>query len=129
MFVFVIRLPYICFTNFLFLFFFPEMGFDRYKMVVQVVIGEQRGEGVLWVVSFPFYFYFYKFLIGYSSSWQFSSSCLCKDVRKGQYNKMHVWTEEILVLSSEVDSLGKFHGVTHFHSICRLITLWEFICS
>ncbi|XP_010622306.1 tctex1 domain-containing protein 2 isoform X2 [Fukomys damarensis] len=23
-----------------------EMGFDRYKMVVQVVIGEQRGEGV-----------------------------------------------------------------------------------
>ncbi|KAF5924063.1 hypothetical protein HPG69_010495 [Diceros bicornis minor] len=24
-----------------------EMGFDRYKMVVQVVIGEQRGEGVL----------------------------------------------------------------------------------
>ncbi|XP_013368853.1 PREDICTED: tctex1 domain-containing protein 2 isoform X2 [Chinchilla lanigera] len=26
-----------------------EMGFDRYKMVVQVVIGEQRGEGVLYV--------------------------------------------------------------------------------
>lgn len=24
----------------------PEEGFDRYKMVVQVVIGEQRGEGV-----------------------------------------------------------------------------------
>lgn len=24
----------------------PEKGFDRYKMVVQVVIGEQRGEGV-----------------------------------------------------------------------------------
>ncbi|XP_030647830.1 dynein light chain Tctex-type protein 2B [Chanos chanos] len=23
-----------------------EMGFDRYKMVVQVVIGEQRGQGV-----------------------------------------------------------------------------------
>ncbi|KAE8603642.1 hypothetical protein XENTR_v10014400 [Xenopus tropicalis] len=23
-----------------------DMGFDRYKMVVQVVIGEQRGEGV-----------------------------------------------------------------------------------
>ncbi|NXK81536.1 TC1D2 protein, partial [Amazona guildingii] len=23
-----------------------EVGFDRYKMVVQVVIGEQRGEGV-----------------------------------------------------------------------------------
>ncbi|KFV69607.1 Tctex1 domain-containing protein 2, partial [Dryobates pubescens] len=23
-----------------------EEGFDRYKMVVQVVIGEQRGEGV-----------------------------------------------------------------------------------
>ncbi|KAJ8374258.1 hypothetical protein SKAU_G00048380 [Synaphobranchus kaupii] len=23
-----------------------ELGFDRYKMVVQVVIGEQRGEGV-----------------------------------------------------------------------------------
>ncbi|XP_075412380.1 choline-phosphate cytidylyltransferase A isoform X3 [Tenrec ecaudatus] len=23
-----------------------EMGFDRYKMVVQVVVGEQRGEGV-----------------------------------------------------------------------------------
>ncbi|XP_033093857.1 tctex1 domain-containing protein 2-like [Trachypithecus francoisi] len=28
-----------------------EMGFDRYKMVVQVVIGEQRGEGVLTVCS------------------------------------------------------------------------------
>ncbi|VFV31952.1 tctex1 domain-containing protein [Lynx pardinus] len=28
-----------------------EMGFDRYKMVVQVVIGEQRGEGVLTVYS------------------------------------------------------------------------------
>ncbi|XP_045143489.1 dynein light chain Tctex-type protein 2B isoform X3 [Echinops telfairi] len=28
-----------------------EMGFDRYKMVVQVVIGEQRGEGVLKVYS------------------------------------------------------------------------------
>ncbi|XP_019506362.1 PREDICTED: tctex1 domain-containing protein 2 [Hipposideros armiger] len=27
-------------------FFFLEMGFDRYKMVVQVMIGEQRGEGV-----------------------------------------------------------------------------------
>ncbi|XP_058151598.1 dynein light chain Tctex-type protein 2B isoform X3 [Dasypus novemcinctus] len=26
-----------------------EMGFDRYKMVVQVVIGEQRGEGVFWI--------------------------------------------------------------------------------
>ncbi|XP_004644634.1 tctex1 domain-containing protein 2 [Octodon degus] len=25
---------------------FGQMGFDRYKMVVQVVIGEQRGEGV-----------------------------------------------------------------------------------
>lgn len=24
-----------------------ELGYDRYKMVVQVVIGEQRGEGVL----------------------------------------------------------------------------------
>ena len=23
-----------------------EMGYDRYKFVVQVVIGEQRGEGV-----------------------------------------------------------------------------------
>uniref|UniRef100_A0A5F4VVT1 Tctex1 domain-containing protein 2 n=1 Tax=Callithrix jacchus TaxID=9483 RepID=A0A5F4VVT1_CALJA len=28
-----------------------EMGFDRYKMVVQVVTGEQRGEGVLTVYS------------------------------------------------------------------------------
>lgn len=28
-------------------FFLPsDEGFDRYKMVVQVVIGEQRGEGV-----------------------------------------------------------------------------------
>jgi len=23
-----------------------EMGYDRYKFIVQVVIGEQRGEGV-----------------------------------------------------------------------------------
>lgn len=29
------------------LFSFLELGYDRYKMVVQVVIGEQRGEGVL----------------------------------------------------------------------------------
>ncbi|XP_077847257.1 dynein light chain Tctex-type protein 2B isoform X3 [Macaca mulatta] len=29
-----------------------EMGFDRYKMVVQVVIGEQRGEGVLKDLTF-----------------------------------------------------------------------------
>ncbi|XP_059746172.1 dynein light chain Tctex-type protein 2B isoform X3 [Bos taurus] len=33
------------------LFSSKEMGFDRYKMVVQVVIGEQRGEGVLTVYS------------------------------------------------------------------------------
>ena len=26
--------------------FLPDMGYDRYKFVVQVVIGEQRGEGV-----------------------------------------------------------------------------------
>ena len=26
--------------------FFTEMGYDRYKFVVQCVIGEQRGEGV-----------------------------------------------------------------------------------
>uniref|UniRef100_H9GC41 Tctex1 domain containing 2 n=1 Tax=Anolis carolinensis TaxID=28377 RepID=H9GC41_ANOCA len=30
----------------LFSFPFLEKGFQRYKMVVQVVIGEQRGEGV-----------------------------------------------------------------------------------
>lgn len=29
-----------------FSFSFSEEGFERYKMVVQVVIGEQRGEGV-----------------------------------------------------------------------------------
>lgn len=29
-----------------FFFFSSEEGFERYKMVVQVVIGEQRGEGV-----------------------------------------------------------------------------------
>jgi len=26
------------------------MGYDRYKFIVQVVIGEQRGEGVKWVL-------------------------------------------------------------------------------
>ena len=29
-----------------YLYLITEMGFDRYKLVVQVVIGEQRGEGV-----------------------------------------------------------------------------------
>jgi len=28
------------------------MGYDRYKFVVQVVIGEQRGEGVKWVLIY-----------------------------------------------------------------------------
>lgn len=27
-------------------FFISDLGYDRYKFVVQVVIGEQRGEGV-----------------------------------------------------------------------------------
>lgn len=27
-----------------------DAGFDRYKLVVQVVIGEQRGQGVKWVI-------------------------------------------------------------------------------
>lgn len=34
------------FALIIFFFLSPEEGFDRYKMVVQVVIGEQRGEGV-----------------------------------------------------------------------------------
>jgi len=25
---------------------FSDVGFDRYKLIVQVVVGEQRGEGV-----------------------------------------------------------------------------------
>lgn len=47
------------------------MGFDRYKMVVQVVIGEQRGEGVLWVVGFSFLFLFL-----YISYWVFIFSTI-----------------------------------------------------
>jgi len=27
-----------------------EMGYERYKFIVQVIIGEQRGEGVKYVV-------------------------------------------------------------------------------
>ena len=27
-------------------FFFSDLGYDRYKFIVQVVIGEQKGEGV-----------------------------------------------------------------------------------
>jgi hypothetical protein len=26
--------------------FFSDLGYDRYKFIVQVVIGEQKGEGV-----------------------------------------------------------------------------------
>ena len=29
--------------------YFSEIGYDRYKFVVQVVMGEQKGEGVKWV--------------------------------------------------------------------------------
>lgn len=28
------------------MFFFSDLGYDRYKFIVQVVIGEQKGEGV-----------------------------------------------------------------------------------
>ncbi|KAI6053349.1 TCTEX1D2 [Marmota monax] len=56
-----------------------EMGFDRYKMVVQVVIGEQRGEGVFmaarcfWDADTDNYTYdvFMNFILCCSSIWVF----------------------------------------------------------
>ena len=145
------------------------MGFDRYKMVVQVVIGEQRGEGVLWVVGFSFLFLF--FILFYFLLFRATAVAYGNSQASGQIgaataaslhhshtntgsptywarpgiepasswilvgfpsavpqwelplvfificflvgNKMKLWTEEILVLSSEVDSLGGLHGVTH----------------
>ncbi|XP_032120097.1 tctex1 domain-containing protein 2 [Sapajus apella] len=57
----------------------PEMGFDRYKMVVQVVIGEQRGEGVFmasrcfWDADTDNYTHdvFMNFILRCSSIWLF----------------------------------------------------------
>lgn len=77
------------------------MGFDRYKMVVQVVIGEQRGEGVLWVVFF-FLFLFICFLSGILPLENSVRLCLCKNEKKGQYNKLQLWTKEVLELESKV---------------------------
>ncbi|XP_037598851.1 tctex1 domain-containing protein 2 isoform X3 [Cebus imitator] len=56
-----------------------EMGFDRYKMVVQVVIGEQRGEGVFmasrcfWDADTDNYTHdvFMNFILRCSSIWLF----------------------------------------------------------
>ena len=48
----VILLYYDCYTVILWLLYcyiHLEMNYDRYKFVVQVVIGEQKGEGVKWV--------------------------------------------------------------------------------
>ena len=35
-----------CYFSILMEWFVTDMGYDRYKFVVQVAIGEQRGEGV-----------------------------------------------------------------------------------